>query len=137
MKLQRHILGQNGEPTLGTMTSNDGKFKCETLERSVDGDHPCIPAGSYQVALDVHHPGDAKGYPCPELRGVAGRDQIQIHVFNKPSESLGCIAPGERIADDGLSIESSKHAFDRLMAYLGDAFPFTLGIVDPVAELAR
>jgi hypothetical protein len=131
MRLQRTVLGANGKPTLGKLTSRDGKFMCVTLERPADGDHPCIPAGIYQVGIDWHHPTDLeKRYRCPELQDVPGRSQIQIHVANRCGELLGCIAPGERIGPD--CVEASKSAFDRLMAYLeGAALPFTLEVVDP------
>lgn len=133
MKLQRHILGLAGHPTLGTLTSKDGKFSCVTLERPAEGDHPCIPAGTYQVIIDWHHPTDLeKRYRCPELLGVPGRSQIQIHIANRCGELLGCIAPGERVAAGGECVEASGDAFRRLMAYLdGAALPFTLEIFDP------
>lgn len=132
MKLQRRVLGKDGSPTLGHLTSNDGAFSCETLERSANGDHPCIPAGTYHVTIDWHHPNDPKRYRCPELLDVPGRSQIQIHIANRVAELLGCIAPGERIAADEQSIEESGTAFRRLMAYLeGAALPFTLEVLDP------
>jgi hypothetical protein len=130
VRLQRTQLGTNGKPTLGKLTSNDGKFMCYTLERSHDGDHPCIPAGTYKVTEDWHHPSDPKRYRCPELLDVPGRSQIQIHVANRCSELQGCIAPGERIGAD--CVEQSSSAFGRLMAYLhGVPLPWTLVVVDP------
>lgn len=130
MRLQRTVLGTNGKPTFGKLTSNDGKFFCYTLERPVDGDHPCIPAGSYKVTIDDHHPGTPGAYRCPELMNVPGRSQIQIHIANRVVELLGCIAPGGRIGAD--CVEESGAAFRRLMAYLeGAALPFTLDVIDP------
>lgn len=131
MKLTRSILGSGGKATLGTLVSRDGKFTCVTLERSTDGDHPCIPAGTYPVVLDFHHPGSPNGYPCPELRNVEGRTEIQIHIANRPEQLRGCIAVGERVGDDQNSIENSGDAFHRLMTYLTGAFPFTLDISNP------
>jgi hypothetical protein len=131
VRLQRTVLGASGKPTFGKLTSNDGKFFCYTLERPVDGDHPCIPAGSYKVTIDWHHPMDLeKRYRCPELLDVPDRSQIQIHIANRVVELLGCIAPGERIGAD--CVEESGAAFRRLMAYLeGAALPFTLDVIDP------
>jgi hypothetical protein len=131
MRLQRTVLGAGGKPTLGKLTSRDGKFMCYTLERPADGDHPCIPAGSYKVTEDWHHPGDVeKRYRCPELLDVPGRSQIQIHVANRCGELLGCIAPGERIGPG--CVEQSQSAFDRLMHYLdGASLPFELEVVNP------
>lgn len=126
MKLTRTALGYGGKPTLGVLVSRDGRFTCHTLERSVDGDHPCIPSGSYAVVKDIHHPNSPHWYACPELRGVPGRSEIQIHIANRADELLGCIAVGEEV--EGESLVDSAHAFDRLMAYLDGAFPFTLEI---------
>lgn len=130
MRLQRTQLGYGGKPTLGKLTSNDGKFWCYTLERSTDGEYPCIPSGIYKVTIDTHHPGTPGAYRCPELLDVPGRSQIQIHIANRCGELRGCIAPGERIGAD--CVEDSGKAFRRLMAYLdGAKLPFTLEVVDP------
>jgi hypothetical protein len=98
VRLQRTVLGTSGKPTFGKLTSNDGKFFCYTLERPVDGDHPCIPAGLVQGHdRRCIIPGTPGAYRCPELMNVPGRSQIQIHIANRVVELLGCIAPGERI----------------------------------------
>lgn len=132
MRLQRTSTGRNGDPTFGLLVSKDGKFTCVTLERSADGPHPRIPAGTYRVYFDQHHPGTAGAYRCPELDTSAiGRSQVQIHVLNRVEQSLGCIGPGENIAADGESIEHSKSAFDRLMIYLEGVTEFMLDVVDP------
>lgn len=131
MRLQRMRLGRDGLPTLGTMMSRDGTFHCVTLERSTNGDHPCIPFGTYIVDRAIHHPGTPGEYLCPELRDVPGRSHIQIHVANRVAELLGCIATGNHVADDELAVEESKAAFDRMMAHIGGNWPFTLEVVDP------
>jgi hypothetical protein len=130
MILQRANLGEKGKPTFGILTSRDGKFECVTLERSHDGEFPCIPQGVYKVGIDWHHPGTPATYRCPELLDVPGRSQIQIHIANRASELRGCIAPAERVGDD--CVEDSGKAFRRLMTYLdGAALPFTLEVRDP------
>lgn len=132
MRLQRTSSGRNGDPTFGLLVSKDGQFTCVTLERSADGPHPRIPAGTYRVYFDQHHPGTAGAYRCPELdTSSCGRSQVQIHVLNRVEQSQGCIGPGENIAADGQSIEHSQSAFDRLMIYLEGVPEFTLEIVDP------
>jgi hypothetical protein len=129
--IPRHIIGADGAPTLGRFLTDDG-FACVTLERSGNGDHPCIPAGVYQVVESFHHPGDPTGgYPCPEIANVPGRTHIHIHIANRAKELLGCVAVGEREADDGLAIEQSRKAFERLMAHCDGKFPFELEIIDP------
>ena len=129
MILTRLSLGHDGEPTLGKMVSRDGMFTCYTLERSVNGDHPCIPAGVYQCAKVMHHPGTPGSYPCPGLLNVPGRSNIEIHIANFVSELLGCIAVGDYFA--GTEITDSKTAFDRMMTHIGGNFPFTLTIINP------
>jgi hypothetical protein len=134
MRLQRTSTGRHGDPTFGLLVSKDGKFTCVTLERSCDGDHPRIPAGTYRVHFDQHHPGTAGAYRCPELDTAhldPARSQIQIHIANRVDQIRGCIAVGENIAADESAIEHSKSAFDRLMIYLEGVSEFTLEIVDP------
>jgi len=131
--LKRNAFGLDGKPTLGTMES--GTFSCVTLERSQNGDHPCIPAGTYTVFKSVHHPDGPHPYACPELLNVAGRTKIHIHVANNAGQLLGCIAVGENVAGD--SIEHSQAAFDRLMAFIGGGFPFSLTIQDPPSGHAK
>lgn len=128
--IPRHILGAGGSPTLGRFVTDDG-FSCVTLERSADGDHPCIPAGTYTVVKGYHHPGQPHGYPCPEITGVPGRSYIHIHVANEAKQLQGCVATGENESADGHAIEHSKSAFDRMMAHLDGKFPFQLTITDP------
>lgn len=137
MKLQRSQLGHGGKPTLGTLVSNDGAFRCVTLERSVDGEHPCIPAGEYQVGWTTHHPTGPNPYRCPLLDTSAlapPRTAIQIHIANVAGELLGCIAVGECV--DGDAIDCSEAAFERMMKYLGGVDSWTLAIADPPAVLA-
>jgi hypothetical protein len=132
MKLIRSVLGTNGKPTLGMLISNDGKFKCPTLERPADDpEHKCIDAGTYHVTIDWHHPTDLeKRYRCPELTDVPGRSQIQIHIGNVIAHSLGCILVGETCGDD--CVNDSGTAFRRLMKYLeGATLPFALEVINP------
>lgn len=129
MILKRSVIGLDGKPTLGTMAS--GEFSCVTLERSQNGDHPCIPAGTYTVQKSVHHPDSPHAYACPEITNVMGRTHIHIHIANNANELLGCVAVGNNVSEDGESIEHSKDAFDRLMTFIGGGFPFSLTIQDP------
>lgn len=72
-------------------------------------------------------------YRTPHIR-VPERDQeaggdagLRIHKANAPSQSLGCIFPGEAI--DGNAVNDSKDAFNALMALLPqDGTEFTIAI---------
>jgi Family of unknown function (DUF5675) len=132
MKLARSVRGVDGKPTLGTMTSHDGKFSCVTLERSANGDHPCISASAYAMGYAMHH----GKYRCPEVMNVPGRTAIHIHVANCCAELLGCIAVGENVSAEGDAIEHSQSAFDRLMEYLDGVAAWTLEIIDPLSGAA-
>lgn len=129
-ELPRHILGKDGHPTLGRFLTDDG-FACVTLERSANGDHPCIPAGTYIVEKGFHHPGKPNGYACPVITNVPSRSYIHIHVANRCEELRGCVATGERESADGQAIEESRKAFARMMVHLEGKFPFELTITDP------
>ena len=129
MILKRTVLGQDGKPTIGTKAS--GTVACVTLERSQNGDHPCIPAGTYTVNKAIHHPTGPHPYACPHLTNVPNRTDIHIHVANNASELLGCIAVGNNVSEDQQSIEHSQDAFNRLMAFIGGGFPFSITIQDP------
>jgi hypothetical protein len=50
--------------------------------------------------------------------GVPGRDGIRIHIANKPSELLGCLAPGNGVGTD--TVTDSTNA---LMALVGRILP--------------
>lgn len=134
MKLTRFF--EDATCTLGHLVSNDGQFACYTIERPATGEHPRIPAGTYDVTYETHHPylpdgsPNPKAYRCPVLDTSAiGRSHIQLHVANYASELLGCIAVGETYSIKDHCVNGSAEAFSDLMAYLPD-HPWTLEIVD-------
>jgi hypothetical protein len=72
-----------------------------TMERARDGDHPCIPEGTYQLVPHVSPKhGDVYSFVggvCYENevpQGEEGRCLILLHSANTASELLGCVAPG-------------------------------------------
>lgn len=95
------ITFSTSQGTFGKWYDNHGKLICHTVEKAWRDNQPgisCIPAGLYDLKptkspkfgntyclvnedLDVSLSGDTK------------RTHILIHVANKPSELLGCIAP--------------------------------------------
>lgn len=72
-------------------------------------------------------------YLCPHI-AVPLRDQkaggdagLRIHKANEPSQSLGCIFPGEQV--DGDAVDSSKDAFNSMMLFLPqDGSEFSVSI---------
>ena len=104
---------KNPRQTLGRLTLDDQSWL--TVERSyTDVAHPCIPAGSYPLVLDMYHRG---GYPAYEVRDVPGRSRILIHAANRASELEGCIAPGEAmdIVQGEIGVISSRGALASFM----------------------
>ena len=86
--------------------------------------------GTYAAEVDLS---PRLQYLCPHIR-VPLRDQaaggdagLRIHKANTPSQSLGCIFPGESI--DGDAVDSSGVAFESLMSFLPqDGSEFTITI---------
>lgn len=100
----------------------DGNYACDTLEDQVRADpnlatpanegkvygETAIPALAYELALVKPHRaiwsprGDGKLLKvlwrdaAGALGEVPGFTGIYLHAFNRPEESLGCIAPGRR-----------------------------------------
>ena len=94
--IQRDPSGPDG--TFGKLTAPAG-FQCYTLEKPDKGNEPqtsCIPAGTYRVEWRTDSPAHGEVY---ELKGVAGRTNIQIHSANCEDELLGCIALGRAIME--------------------------------------
>jgi hypothetical protein len=129
------------EGTFGDYTSYTG-FKCVTLERPSDGDHPCIPAGQY--ICDIHKSSQnynmvngAKDYRLYELLDVPDRTEIFIHSGNWFFQILGCILMGREIAQIETpykvmmtGVTASRDTLSRMMADMGWE-PFVLTILDP------
>lgn len=122
MKLRR--TRQDDEGTFGHLTL-DG-FEAVTVERPKDGDHPCIPAGTYNWKKFVSpHNG-----PCLLLEGVPGRTMIEMHAANFMLQLLGCIAPGRDFARftgtwegqpyDLQGVSSSKLTLGAILSLLPD-----------------
>lgn len=93
----------------------DGVLVCKTIE-NLD---KAIEPGTYTARIDLS---PRLQYLCPHLI-VPDRDQaaggdagIRIHIANTPDQVEGCIAVG--LAWDNDSVDSSKLAFDKLMALL-------------------
>lgn len=75
-----------------------------------------IPPGDYRGAVRTD------GAWRLELSGTGERKNIQIHVGNRPADTLGCILPGTGDSSDAsCSISGSKEAMNRLREEFGDS----------------
>lgn len=128
--LLRDDLGSGKEDTPAFGRFIIGDFECGVLEDS----GRLVPAGEYEVVEDWHHPLDLKRrYRVPELQGVPGRSQIQIHIANYPDQLDGCMAPG--IINRGLNkgiggVERSAKTLEALMKHI--KYPCRIRIHDPL-----
>lgn len=94
----------------------DGKIIACSLELPwVDNEQyfSAIPAGTYNAYVRENAAGKLK----IQLTGVNGRDTVQIHIANSPTELLGCIAVGQKVGSDGNLIGSGP-AFTKLASGL-------------------
>lgn len=97
--------------------------ECYTIEPPVlpdDRGISAIPVGRYELALY----NSAKNHGLvPLLLNVPGREYIEIHVFNRPRESEGCIGVGKSLpAKEQDLILESRMAFRELMAKIEPMF---------------
>ncbi len=109
--------------TFGIWFIDNAPF-CVTLERPAEGDHPCIKPGTYQCDR-FHSPHNGN---CWLLKGTEPRTMIQIHVANRYTELLGCIAPGRRFGTlEGIpAVLESAYAMADLYKKNGDHFKLTI-----------
>jgi uncharacterized protein DUF5675 len=120
--LNRFQTDDNG--TFGKLYSETGNFLCYTVERATDGDHPCIPADTYQVEPYFS---PTKG-DVWQVMNVPGRSNIEIHPANLASQLLGCIAPGLHMGDIGgvPAVLNSQQAFAMLKSTLPSSWTLTI-----------
>lgn len=101
--LERTVTSQFG--VFGILDT--GSFKCATLERPAAGEHPCIPAGEYDVDWTDTHP---HHNPCYEIMRVPGRTAILIHTANVFEQLLGCVAPGVKAEEMNVEWQGKRIA---------------------------
>lgn len=108
--------------TSGYLAVN-GKIIAYTLELPWRGNAPLIssiPDGRYSGLLRYDHPDKWR----IELKGVPGRQAVQIHTGNSPDDSEGCILIGLKLGGDLCSVIDSKKAYDDLrIAFYGSSSP--------------
>jgi hypothetical protein len=90
----------------------EGNYLCYTMERIA----VAVPEGTYPARKrdSVHFGMIVIGIDVPN------RTDIEMHPANRTEQLEGCIAPGESI-DNG-ALDSSRSAFDRVMATVPDEF---------------
>lgn len=101
-------------------------YSFKTLERPWLNNEPfvsCIPPGNYIVKRDKT--GKHQFY---SITDVDNRTDIEIHIANKVSELLGCIALGTSF-DEQYNLVNSKDACNRFLEIMGDE-DFCLSIRD-------
>jgi len=106
--------------TFGRIAS--GCFQAYTVERPINGDHPCIPAGVCRFAL-VNSPRHGVVYEAKPGE-IKGRTKIQFHPMNWASESLGCIGLGRAIMDiqrkDGTMCKGVSSSLECTRAFMAE-----------------
>lgn len=145
MKLTLKRLYLKDSYTIGKLYIND-IFFCDTLEdkdRGLTQDmsiseidkikvygETAIPIGTYDMTMSIKSPkfSNFKRYKwakicdgyIPRLLNVPGFDGILIHVANKATDILGCIAIGENKAKG--QVLNSTITFNKLIPILKEAF---------------
>ena len=111
--------------TFGRISVTDHSETWTTCERPATGPHPCIPVGTYTIALGMYYHGDGPGgkpdYPAYEVLNVPGRSLVKIHKASFPKQLLGCIAPGLDYFTDATGVygvTDSAIAFEQFMTTL-------------------
>lgn len=134
LRLCRTALLPGGTEGILLLPTEVGLRSVATLEPPMSGAHPAIPAGEYDLRLDVPSPRFLRSprpwskvwsARLPRLEGVPGRAGILIHPGNRPSDSSGCLLVGR--AAGVLRLADSVDTFHRLMQTL-HALPAPLRI---------
>src|SRR5262245_31373854 len=98
--------------TMGYLAANS-KIICYTLEppwKDNKNDVSSIPAGKYSGTLRYDHTDRWR----IELQNVPKRTNVQIHIGNYPSNTLGCILVGKKATVDKCQVLDSATAYKEL-----------------------
>lgn len=123
--------------TLGALCDAETRKEiCLTLELPDRGNQhgiSRIPAATYLCSLRWSEKHNGKRYG---VNDVPGRDNIEIHSANVPSELLGCIATGTKtgVINGERGVLNSVDALKRFMAW-ADGEDVELTITDPAPEV--
>jgi hypothetical protein len=122
-------ISQSSEGTFGLFTDPTGLQLCVTCEPPPDTDHPCIPAGTYQVI-----PHNSPAHPNTwEISNVPGRTAILIHNGNTDADTLGCVVVGKSFG--WIGTQQAIMESDVTLGMLQQTLPqnFSLNIVEQFA----
>ena len=111
-----------GAYTLGQLFLGDkGWWTLELPWESNHQDKSCIPPGEYG---GIYHSRE-NGLRCIILDGVTGREAIEIHPGNEPSQTHGCILVGRAysVSPNTCTLLESDQAMTELLEEIGDDFP--------------
>jgi hypothetical protein len=120
----------DGKAIMGKLYA-DGNWEMFTLEPSASAAYPCIPEGTYPVAL-IESP--RFGEITPHIQSVPGRSFIEIHPGNAPEDTKGCTLVGMSESADWVG--SSRPAFLYLMTLLEpNAEGLTITLENPTSDI--
>ena len=120
--------------TFGKLASDDGLFKCSTVEREWNGNQPfisCIPEGVYHCEKR----NSPKWGETFEVMDVLERDHILFHRGNWPDKFQGCIGMGKEITNvlGELGVNYSEKTIVQFKKYMTQAaFDLTIVQYDPM-----
>jgi Family of unknown function (DUF5675) len=120
LRVTRNPAMTTTDALFGDMEYN-GRWIAITMERTA----VAIPEGVYQgrKRYSAHFGMTVVGIDVPN------RTDIECHPANLPSQLLGCIAVGESKDNDAL--DSSRTAFERMMAVVPETFTVEICYVVP------
>lgn len=134
MKLVLTRTAREYRGVFGTLVSDDGSFKCVTLEHAYpvfDGNFASkIAKGEYTCVRGMHRlEGMRDSFETFEITGVPGHSDILFHVGNTNIDSSGCVLLGKDILEDYGNVKmitDSRITFEAFMKLMTGIDSFQL-----------
>lgn len=108
VKTDHHTLG-----ILGVQGEQPLWYTLELPWKNNENNKSCVAEGNYPFFRYIS---PKRGYVVLMLKNVVNRDHIEIHIANKVTEILGCIAVGKQSWLREGEVHDSTTAFKELMA---------------------
>lgn len=130
---------QSSAGTFGQLLNGDQRlaFTCERPWLNNEPEVSCIPAGTYTFNR-YESPTKGRVWICQD---VPGRNNIEVHSANFPSELAGCVAVGNgfiRDADMTISgVADSRETMAKLYTELPDTFQLVVEAAPPIDNAAN